>query len=503
MCAARSLGRHCLPGPPAKDHADVIALRPILYVLGILYVALATVMLVPAMVDVAAKNADWQAFVFSAFLTGLVGMLLAIAVDGSLKKGLSMRQTFLLTVLAWISIPGFGALPFFWLGLGPADAVFESVSGFTTTGGTVLTGLDSLPPGILVWRSMMQWTGGIGVAVMGIFLLPFLRVGGMQLFQSESGEGGEKIVGRSVELIRLMVVIYAGLTAACATGYYLTGMTAFDAINHAMTTLSTGGYSTYDASFGAFAAEGPAWVAIAFMLAGALPFVLVIQALRGAPLQLWQDPQVRAMLALIGAITFGLTVHLGATQSLGFLDALRLAAFTVVSLITTTGFYLADYTLWGGVVVGMVLLLAFVGGCTGSTSGGVKIFRYLVLLAAVRSHLRKMVRPNRVTAETFGKTRLTPDLSSAVLVYLVLYTGSVAAVCLCLAAFDITFITSLAAAASAVGNIGAALGPLVGPDGTFGALPDGAKWLLAGAMLLGRLELIVVLVMLDPDFWSN
>ncbi|MCY1705815.1 TrkH family potassium uptake protein [Pannonibacter sp. SL95] len=481
----------------------MIALRPILYVLGILYVGLATVMLVPAMVDVATKNADWQAFVFSAFLTGLVGMLLAIAVDGSLKKGLSMRQTFLLTVLAWITIPGFGALPFFWLGLGPADAVFESVSGFTTTGGTVLTGLDSLPPGILVWRSMMQWTGGIGIAVMGIFLLPFLRVGGMQLFQSESGEGGDKIVSRSVELIRLMWVVYGGLTLACAAGYLATGMDAFDAVNHAMATLSTGGFSTHDESFGAFTAKGPAWVAILFMLAGALPFVLVIQAVRGAPFQLWQDPQVRALFAIIGFITFCLTVYLGATQDLGFFDALRLAAFTVVSLITTTGFYMVDYTVWGTVVVGMVLMLAFVGGCTGSTSGGVKIFRYLVLLAAVRSHLRRMVRPNRVTSETFGKARLTPDLSSAVLVYLVLYIGSVAMVSIGLAAFDIDFITCLSAAASAIGNIGTALGPLVGPDGTFGALPDGAKWLLAAAMLLGRLELIVVLVMIDPDFWSN
>nr|WP_244314266.1 MULTISPECIES: TrkH family potassium uptake protein [unclassified Pannonibacter] len=478
-------------------------MRPILYVLGILYVALATVMLVPAIVDVANKNADWQAFVFSAFLTGLVGMLLAIAVEGSLKKGLNMRQTFLLTVLAWTTIPLFGALPFFWLGLGVSDAVFESVSGFTTTGGTVLTGLDSLPPGILIWRSMMQWTGGIGIAVMGIFLLPFLRVGGMQLFQSESGEGGDKIVSRSVELIRLMVVVYGGLTALCAAGYFVFGMTGFDAINHAMTTLATGGYSTHDRSFQHYADTGVAWVGILFMLAGALPFVLVIQAIRGAPLQLWQDPQVRALIALIAMVSFALTVYLGATRDLGFLDALRAATFTVVSLITTTGFYIGDYTQWGGPVVGLVLMLAFVGGCTGSTSGGIKIFRYLVLLAAVRSHLRRMVRPNRVTAENFGKARLTPDLSAAVLVYLVLYISTVAAVALALAAFDIDFVTALSASASAVGNIGTALGPLVGPDGTFGALPDPAKWILSAAMLIGRLELIVVFVLIDPDFWSN
>lgn len=482
----------------------MIALRPILSVLGFLYAGLAAAMLVPAMVDVATKNADWQAFVFSSFLTGLVGTLLAIAVRGTLRKGLNMRQTFLLTVLAWITLPAFGSLPFLWLGIGYADAMFEAVSGFTTTGATVLEGLDSLPPGLLVWRSMLQWIGGVGIAVMAVVLLPFLRVGGMQLFQTESAERSEKIVSRSVQHIRLIAICYVLLTLACALAYAFSGMHAFDAFNHAMSTVATGGFSTHDASFAAFA-DSPAviWCSILFMVLGALPFVLIIQAMRGRPLQLWTDPQVRAFLIFLAVVTLGLTVHLGSTQAMAFPEALRDAAFTVVSITSTTGYVLTDYQAWGSAAAGLALMLCFIGGCTGSTCGGIKIFRYQVFFGTVRSHLRKMVRPNRVTPEFFGRTRLTPELSFSVLSYLIVYIGAVGMVTLALAVFDLDAMTSLSAAASAIANIGPGLGPVIGPSGSYAPLPDGAKWVLSAAMLLGRLELLTVLVLLDRDFWAN
>lgn len=482
----------------------MIALRPILSVLGFLYAGLAAAMLVPAMVDVATKNADWQAFVFSSFLTGLAGTLLALAVRGTLRKGLNMRQTFVLTVMAWVTLPAFGSLPFLWLGIGYADAMFESVSGFTTTGATVLEGLDSLPPGLLVWRSMLQWIGGVGIAVMAVVLLPFLRVGGMQLFQTESAERTEKIVSRSVQHIRLIAICYVLITLACALSYAASGMLPFDAFNHAMSTVATGGFSTYDASFAAFA-DRPAviWFSILFMVLGALPFVLIIQAMRGRPLQLWTDPQVRAFLIFLAVVTLGLTVHLGSTQGMPFPEALRDAAFTVVSITSTTGYVLTDYQAWGSAVAGLALMLCFIGGCTGSTCGGIKIFRYQVFFGTVRSHLRKMVRPNRVTPEFFGRTRLTPELSFSVLSYLIVYIGAVGLVTLALAVFDLDAMTSLSAAASAIANIGPGLGPIIGPGGSYAALPDGAKWVLSAAMLLGRLELLTVLVLLDRDFWAN
>ncbi|WP_306145357.1 TrkH family potassium uptake protein [Roseibium sp. MMSF_3412] len=472
-------------------------------VLGFLYVGLATAMLIPAIVDVAQKNADWQAFVFSALLTGLFGMLLSLAVGGSLREGLDTRQTFILTTLSWATLPAFGALPFLWLGIGYADAVFEAVSGFTTTGSTVLSGLDSLPPGLLVWRSMLQWMGGVGIIVMAIVLLPFLRIGGMQLFQSESSDRSEKIVSRSVELIRLIGLAYLFLTVLCIAAYLATGMELFDAFNHALTTIATGGYSTHDESFGYFKNPASGWVAVVFMIIGALPFVLLIQALRGHPLQLWRDPQVRALLGFLALVSLTLTVYLGINMRFPFEEALLRATFNVVSIVTGTGYALGDFSQWGAPVVGIAFLLMFVGGCTGSTTGGIKIFRFLVFFGTVRAHLRRMVRPHRIMSEEYAGTRLTPELSFSVLAFLVVYMGSVGIITVALSFFDLDLVTAISAAATSVGNVGPGLGPVIGPAGHFAPLPDGAKWLLSFAMLVGRLELFTVLVLLDPDFWSK
>ncbi|WP_434056176.1 MAG: TrkH family potassium uptake protein [Roseibium sp.] len=472
-------------------------------VLGFLYVGLATAMLIPAIVDVAQKNADWQAFVFSALLTGLFGMLLSLAVGGSLREGLDTRQTFILTTLSWATLPAFGALPFLWLGIGYADAVFEAVSGFTTTGSTVLSGLDGLPPGLLVWRSMLQWMGGVGIIVMAIVLLPFLRIGGMQLFQSESSDRSEKIVSRSVELIRLIGLAYLFLTVLCIAAYLATGMELFDAFNHALTTIATGGYSTHDESFGYFKNPASGWVAVVFMIIGALPFVLIIQALRGHPLQLWRDPQVRALLGFLILVSLTLTVYLGINMRFPFEEALLRATFNVVSIVTGTGYALGDFSQWGAPVVGIVFLLMFVGGCTGSTTGGIKIFRFLVFFGTVRAHLRRMVRPHRIMSEEYAGTRLTPELSFSVLAFLVVYMGSVGIISVALSFFDLDLVTAISAAATSVGNVGPGLGPVIGPAGHFAPLPDGAKWLLSFAMLVGRLELFTVLVLLDPDFWSK
>lgn len=481
----------------------MISLRPVLNVLGFLYVGLATAMLVPAIVDVAAKNADWRAFVFSALFTGLVGMLLSIAVGGSLKEGLDIRQTFLLTALAWATLPALGALPFLWLGIGYADAVFEAVSGITTTGSTVLSGLDGLPPGLLVWRSLLQWIGGIGIIVMAIVLLPFLRIGGMQLFQTEASDRSEKIVSRSIELIRLLGLAYVLLTVLCIIAYLATGFELFDAFNHALTTISTGGFSTHDASFGYYTNPVSGWVGIVFMVVGALPFVLIVQTLRGQPLLLWRDPQVRALVGFLAVVSLVMTVYLGATVDLPFGEALLRATFNVVSIVTGTGYALGDYTEWGGPVVGIVLLLSFVGGCTGSTTGGIKMFRFQVFFGTVRAHFRRMVRPNRVMSEEYGRTRLTSELSFSVLAFLVVYMGAVGVVTLGLSIFGLDLITALSAAATSIGNVGPGLGPVIGPSGNFAPLPDNAKWLLCVAMLVGRLELFTVLVLFDPEFWRR
>ncbi|WP_310619346.1 TrkH family potassium uptake protein [Flexibacterium corallicola] len=481
----------------------MISFRPVLSVLGYLYVGLAAAMLIPAIVDVAARNADWQAFVLSSLVVGLLGLLLIVAMGSALEAGLDTRQTFLLTTLSWISLPAFGALPFLWLGVAYVDAAFEAVSGFTTTGSTVLTGLDSLPPGLLVWRSLMQWMGGVGIVVMAIVLLPFLKIGGMQLFQTESSDHSEKIVGRSIELIRLIGLTYLFLTSLCLVAYWASGMSLFDAFNHALTTIATGGYSTHDSSFGFFKNPVTGWIAVLFMIVGSLPFVLVIQGLRGQPLVLWRDPQVRAFLVFLLLITMALTIYLGVSGQAEFSQALLQAAFNVVSVITGTGYAMGDYTAWGAPVIGLALLLKFVGGCTGSTTGGIKIFRFLVFFGTVKAHMRRMVRPNRVISESYGSTRLTPELTFSVLAFLVVYLGTVGLLTLVLSAFNLDLVTAVSAAATSVGNVGPGLGTTIGPSGNFGPLPDAVKWILSAAMLLGRLELFTVIILLDPDFWSR
>lgn len=460
-------------------------------------------MLIPAVVDIAARNADWQAFAFSALVTGLVGLLMSVAFGGALEEGLNTRQTFVLTTLSWVSLPVFGALPFLWLGIGYTDAVFEAVSGFTTTGSTVLSGLDGLPPGLLLWRSLMQWMGGVGIIVMAIVLLPFLRIGGMQLFQTENSDRSEKIVSRSVELIRLIGISYLFLTFCCVVAYWATEMTPFDALNHALTTIATGGYSTHDVSFAFFTNPATGWFAILFMIVGALPFVLIIQGLRGKPMLLWRDPQVRAFLSLVVVVSLGVAFYLGFTRRVPLDDALLMSTFNIVSVVTGTGYAYGDYTAWGAPMVALALLLKFVGGCTGSTTGGIKIFRFLVFFGTVRAHLRRMVRPNRVTSEEYGNSRLTAELSFSVLAFLVVYLGTVGILTLVLATFDLDLVTALSAAATAVGNVGPGLGPTIGPAGSFAPLPDGAKWILCFAMLIGRLEIFTVIVLFDPEFWSR
>ncbi|WP_312846760.1 TrkH family potassium uptake protein [Stappia sediminis] len=478
-------------------------LRPVLNILGLLIFGLGAGMLLPVAVDVAARNPDWQAFVISALITSLCGLLLAVSCSGHLTEGLTIRQAFLLTGLAWLVLPAFGALPFLWLGISYTDAIFEAVSGFTTTGSTILTGLDGLPPGLLLWRSVLQWMGGVGIIVMALVLLPYLQVGGMQLFKTESSDQSEKVVARSADLVRLIALVYVGLTALCAVLYWITGMDTFDAVNHAMTTLSTGGYSTHDASFGYFTNPLTGWICIVFMLAGAFPFSILIQAIRGRPLLIWRDAQVRALVGMLAIISFAAAIYLGLTQRIGLHEALLRTAFNFTSIVTTTGFAFGDYAAWGAPIVGIALVLTFSGGCTGSTSGGIKMFRFIIFFGTLRNHLRMMVRAHRVVSTRYMGTQVTPDIAFSVLAFLVAYLGSVGIITLLLTFFGLDLLTAITGAATALGNVGPGLGDVIGPAGNFSSLPDDAKWVLSFAMLLGRLELFTVIVLLDPEFWSR
>ncbi|PLX36373.1 MAG: potassium transporter TrkH [Hyphomicrobiales bacterium] len=474
-----------------------------MFILGFLYFGLATSMLIPAMVDLAVDNSDWVGFVGSALFTGTAGLLLVVSSHNELREGLTIRQAFLLTTLAWTTLPAFGALPFLHIGVPYVDAAFEAVSGVTTTGSTVLSGLDHQPPGLLLWRSILQWLGGVGIIVMAIVLLPYLQVGGMQLFKTESSDRSEKIVPRASEFFRLLASTYLFLTLLCALGFYLTEMSWFDAINHAMTTLSTGGFSTHDASFAFFTNPVTVWIGTIFMFAGGLPFTLIIQALRGRPLALWRDPQVITLFRFLAVVSLVAAIYLAIAQGIPLQTAVTLTAFNFTSITTTTGFAYGDYTMLGAPIVGIVFLLTFVGGCTGSTAGGIKIFRFIVFAGMLRNHLRRMVRPHRILSTNYNNIPLSPDIAMSVLAFLVAYLGSVGFFTLILTFFGLDLVTALTGAAQAVGNVGPGLGEIIGPAGNFATLSDGAKWIFALAMLMGRLELFTVLVVLDPEFWRR
>ena len=482
----------------------MIDIRPVLFVVGILLTTLAAFMFVPALVDAAADSADWRVFLAAAFFTLFVGVTMMLTTRAGPVR-LSVRQTFLLTTLAWLVMAGFAALPFAYseLGLTYADAFFEAMSGLTTTGSTVIVGLDDAPPGILLWRALLQWQGGIGIIVMAIAVLPMLGVGGMQLFRTESSDQSEKVLPRAAQLSAVVGGIYLVLTIAAATAYWAAGMTPFEAVCHAMTTIATAGYSTSDASIAHFQSPAIEWIATLFMVIGSVPFILYFQLAVGHGGQLWRDSQVRAFLAVIVAAVVVIAGWLWLANGATFATAARLAAFNTVSVITGTGYSSADYGAWGGFAVTVLLFGMVVGGCTGSTTGGIKLFRFQVLYATVAVQIKRLVQPHGVFVAHYNRRPIPDHAADAVMSFFYLFAFAFVALALALAALGLDFMTSVSGAATALSNVGPGLGDVIGPSGTFAPLPDSAKWLLSGAMLLGRLEFFTVLVLFTRRFWRG
>ena len=481
----------------------MIQFRPILLALGLMVCFVAVAMLIPMAVDYADGHSSAYVFAISALVTLFVGVLMVLFAYDRRPVRAGLREGFLLTTLSWTLVSAFAAIPFIGLGLSAADAYFESVSALTATGATVIVKLDSQPRGILLWRALLQGIGGIGIIVFAILVLPFLRIGGMQLFQTESSDRSEKVVPRAFHLVSGICGIFGLLLVACTMTYLMLGMTPFDAICHALATVSTGGFSTHDASFGHFNSPALDWAAVLFMISGALPFVVYIKALRGDTEALWRDAQVRGLLKLLVVASLGLAVYLVLTRDVGFADAVRLATFNVVSIVTTTGFVNTDYTTWGPFAIGVFFLLIFVGGCSGSTSGGIKIYRLQVAWLLTRAHLQHLISPNRIVTLLYNGRRLPEDVPFSVVAFLALYMATIGVFTVVLAAMGLDLLTALSSAATAVSNVGPGLGDIVGPAGTFATLPKGAKWVLSFAMLLGRLELFTVLVLFRPEFWRS
>ena len=402
-------------------------------------------------------------------------------------------------------LPAFGALPFVFsnLQLSYTDSFFEAMSGLTTTGSTVITDLDNATPGILLWRAILQWLGGIGIIVTAIAILPMLRVGGMQIFRMESSEQAEKVLPRATQIAGVIGAVYLALSVLCAICYWLAGMNGFEAVAHAMTTIATGGFSTSDLSVGYFDSAAVDYVAVLFMLIGSLPFLLYFQALRGRPLVLWRDSQVRWFLTIIVVATGVMIAWRLLTSEAAVFDVIRHTTFNVVSIITGTGYTTTDYAGWGSFAVTVFFFFMFVGGCAGSTSCSIKVFRYQVLAATAYAQIQQLLQPHGVHVPHFNRQPIPDSVADSVMSFFFLFGFVFLALAFALSALDLDFLTAISGAATAIANVGPGLGDTIGPSGNFASLPDAAKWLMSAGMLLGRLELLTVLVLFTPGFWRG
>lgn len=477
-------------------------LRPVFFIIGLMLAGLGVFMFVPMIVDLYMEKRSWGAFAMSGIFTTLIGGVMAMA---SYSKNMHMgaRGAFILTALSWILLSLFAAVPFL---MDPAkmsitDALFEATSGITTTGATIMTGLDDQPQGILMWRAILQWIGGIGIIATAMAILPMLQVGGMQLFKDDSTDISDKIFVRPTRVAFLIVSTYLVLTLLCGIGYVTTGMSGFDATAHAMTTVATGGFSTSDLSMGGFMDQGADVVCMVFMLAGAMPFGIYMLFASGQFSAPFKDHQARAFLAVISILILIVAISLWMTSDFDRLQSLRFAAFNTISVVTGTGYASADYNSWGPFAVAAFFIFMFIGGCAGSTACSIKIFRYQVAFEAMRAYLTRMPRPNMIVPMRYGGKPLSETVVHSVMSYFFLFFMTFAATAIILSMLGLDTMTAWSGAGSAVANVGPGLGDTIGPTGTYQSLENSAKWVLLIAMIVGRLEIITALVILTPAFW--
>ena len=482
----------------------MVDMRPVGYVIGLLIAALGATMVFPLLIDLAEDNGHWQAFFVGAIISMTIGGLMALASANGVKDRLSIQQTFLLTVGVWLALPVFGAIPFV-AGATHAsivDAMFEAMSGLTTTGSTVFSDLEYLPKGLLFWRALLQWFGGIGIIVVAMVFLPELRVGGMQIFRSEGFDTFGKILPRATEIASRISVVYFGLTIACSFTYLGFGMTPFDATTHAMTTVATGGFANYDDSFGVFG-PGVEYAAVVFMILAALPFVRYVQLLAGTAKPLFRDPQIRMFLTTVAAVVGLMSLWLWQGDVSQSEASFRKALFNVVSILTGTGYASANYMTWGSFAVALFFFIGLIGGCAGSTSCSIKVFRYQLLFSSIRTQIQRIHSPNGLFTPRYGGRAVGDDVLSSVMAFFVLFFVTLGIVAVMLASTGLDFVTSISGASAALANIGPGLGPIIGPSGNFATLSDTAKWILMAAMLIGRLELMAVYVLFTLKFWRG
>lgn len=480
-------------------------MRAAIHVAAVFAIYLSAAMFIPAAVDLFYGNDDWKAFAFSALLMGGLALGIALSTQGHVPPA-NTRFGFILVNMLWVTLALAGTVPFMVssLDLSLTDAIFESVSGVTTTGSTVINGLDHVPPGILMWRSLLTFMGGLGVIALGLFLLPFLNIGGVSYFKIESSDIEDRPFERFHTFALSLIGIYTVLVVACSICYTAAGMDAFHAINHAMSTVATGGFSTHDTSFIRYA-DNPAilWTGIIFMFIGGLPFsIMILFAVRGR-FDALRDPQIRVYAGYCLVFAVAVAIYLRVTMGMPFFTALTHSAFNLISIITTAGFASDDYSMWGPFAVVCAFVATFLGGCSGSTTGGIKAYRFLILFELMANGLRRLIYPNTVMPVRYGDRTVDADMQRAVILFIASFLVLWVITIILLGATGLDFITAVTGSLTSLTNVGPGLGPIIGPVGNFSSLPDAAKWICAAAMLLGRLEILAVLVVFTPTFWGR
>ena len=475
--------------------------KTVFFTLGILQIILGVSMFIPIIVQFFYSELD-SSFFGSSIVTIIFGTLFFLSNLDHDKK-LNLQQAFLLTALSWISIAIFGSLPFVFssIELSITDSFFESMSGITTTGSTIISDLENAPKGLLLWRAILQWLGGIGIIVMAITLMPIMNVGGMQLFKISSNDSSEKILPKSKEIALRLIYIYSGLTGLCAITYWIFGMGKFDSLTHSMTTIATGGFSNYNESIGYFNSLPIEISSMFFIILGSIPFIAYIKFISGNKKIFLNDIQIKTFLKIIIFTVIILSIYLLFSNHENF--SLRSIFFNTISILSGTGYVNAEFDRWGSFPITLFLALMFIGGCAGSTACGVKIFRIQILYLFILNQLKKIIYPKGVFVIKYDQSAVDEKFIASIISFIYFYIVIFFILTTLLSLTGLDFITAISGAATSISNVGPGLGPIIGPNGDFSSLPDLSKWILTVGMILGRLELFAILVLFLPSFWKN
>ena len=475
--------------------------KTVFFTLGILQIILGIFMFIPIIFQFIYSEID-SSFFGASIVTIVFGTFFFLSNLDHDKK-LTLQQAFLLTALSWLSIAIFGSLPFIFsdLNFSFINAFFESMSGITTTGSTVISNLNEMPKSILLWRAILQWLGGIGIIIMAITLMPIMNVGGMQLFKISNNDSSEKILPKSKEIALRLIYIYTLLTFFCGLTYKIFGMNLFDSLTHSMTTIATGGFSNYNESIGFFNSVSIEISAMIFIILGSLPFIAYIKFISGDKKILFNDIQIRTFFKIIIFSIIILSIYLMISSSKEF--NFRSVIFNIISILTGTGYVNAEFDTWGSFTLILFLLLMFIGGCAGSTTCGVKIFRIQILYLFIINQLKKIIYPKGVFVLKYDKNPIDNKFISSIISFIYMYLVIFFVLTALLSLTGLDFVTSISGAATSISNVGPGLGSIIGPNGDFSTLPDSSKWILTFGMILGRLELFAILVLFLPSFWRN